>query len=57
MKTFIRNAALALSVLSLGAAAKPLTTALPTHFSMQPPMPTCPPDDPKGCGIYGGSTK
>ncbi len=55
MKNILRNAALAVSVLSIGA-----TVALPVsgHLSSGKktvsacPFPSCPPGDPNGCGIY-----
>lgn len=56
MKNLIRTAALALSVLSLGFAARTVSITPLHQTSMATPMPTCPPDDPNGCGIYG-STK
>ena len=51
MKTLFRNAALALSVLSLGFAVRPVTAAVPSKSIAFCPVPTCPPGDPNGCGI------
>ena len=55
MKSLFRNAALALSVLSLGAAvAKPVSiknSAL-TKVAAATPIPMCPTSSPNGCGIY-----
>lgn len=55
MKNFVRNAALALSVLTLG-----ITVAHPVSGQFGStiksvnacPLPTCPMSDPNGCGIY-----
>ncbi len=54
MKIFLRNAALALSVLSLGAAiANPDSSKMPsTKKAGMIPVPMCPVSSPDGCGIY-----
>ena len=57
MKSFFRNAALALSVLSLGIAVRPVSIASPTKTISACPVPTCPPSDPNGCGILNGTSK
>lgn len=55
MKNIIRNAALALSVLTLGVTvAHPVSGQLgsSTKTVSACPLPTCPMSDPNGCGIY-----
>ena len=54
MKTLFRNAALALSVLSLGAAVRPVSIPTATKLAAACPVPVCPPDDPNGCHIRDG---
>ena len=54
MKNILRNAALAVSVLSLGATASPVFGHMVsgTKGIYACPLPTCPVSDPNGCGIY-----
>jgi hypothetical protein len=59
MKNIVRASVLALAVIgfasehALTAQAKETkTTPVVTRAGM-PPMPTCPPDDPNGCGMSG----
>lgn len=55
MKNILRNAALAVSVLSLGATvARPVSGQLGSGIKgvNACPWPSCPPGDPNGCGIY-----
>ncbi len=52
MKTLFCNAALVLSVLSLGAAVRPVSVVTPAKSTMVSMVPTCPPGDPNGCGIF-----
>ena len=55
MKTILRNAALALSILSLGAVAARPVSMKPvgsTKVQATMPVPVCPVSDPHGCGIY-----
>ena len=54
MKNILRNAALAVSVLSLGATASPVFGHMVsgTKGIYACPFPSCPVSDPNGCGIY-----
>ncbi len=53
MKSFFRNAALAVAVLSLGAAVRPVSAKLmPAKNQSAIPVPACPTNSPDGCGIY-----